>query len=266
MTAQTISSSQIPTDVFTHPFHHMIARALMKTPFHSTRFFKSSHGYAVHQPEMGFSFHNTQDSDLKEWAQLLYDERITLMAGEYDTHFRLLQTIGDIVPADSPVDVFCRYEVQEFCIHETALEAPPSDLKLNQGKPQDLDKLYFFYQQSLNMKRTKVELKRNLAQDKVIYLKKLGKVASAALTHCETDEAGLIGGVYTPKMHRQKGYSKACMLELMHWLKRENKTPCLFYEKNNTPAKNLYQKLGFKPIGDWVIIELIYQDKPHEPT
>ena len=262
MPITSISAEQISDDFFTDPFHHIIPIHLKKTPGTQTQFYKGSDSFAAFHPEMGFSFQAKEGADLKPWAKLLYEKRIPLIAGEYHSHFKLLQTIGDIVPEDSPVEVLCRYEVQDYCIHKGTLpNSPLTPHSLIEATMKEYDKLFFFYKQSQDMHRSRAELKRTLTQDKLIYIKKLGKIVSAALTHCETPQAGLIGGVYTPKIHRKKGYSKACMLELMRRLKEEDKIPCLFYEQNNTPAKKLYEKLGYKPYGTWVIIELIFEEK-----
>jgi predicted GNAT family acetyltransferase len=133
-------------------------------------------------------------------------------------------------------------------------------LTVRQADVSDLDKLFYFYKRSEGMEARSIEsLKQTIKQDKLFYIQKMGKIISAALTHCETDQAALIGGVYTPPAYRGKGYGKACVHGLLAALKAEGKTPCLFYEKHNAPAKALYTGLGFVPHGEWLIAELIYQ-------
>ncbi|MEZ0370085.1 MAG: GNAT family N-acetyltransferase, partial [Candidatus Sericytochromatia bacterium] len=201
--------------------------------------------------------------EMATWSRWIAEARLPMLAGELNSHYGLLQKMGDVLPADDPVQVYCRYETQDFCVHDGSLPAvPESSLKLKQARSEDVDKLFHFYQRSETMQaRSRGSLLYTIEHNRLFYLQKLGKIVSAALTHCESSDAGLIGGVYTPALHRGKGYGYLCVHALLAALKADGKTPCLFYEKNNNAARKLYQKLGFRPYGEWVLIELTYENQ-----
>jgi len=251
----------IPSSFFDEPFHHVIARSLMQKPRQDTQFFEGpNHRFAAYDPDLGFNYHNPNNQDLAEWAQFLCDQRIPLIAGELHSHYALLQTMGQILPEDAPLQVMCRYEFQNFLYFNQQAQMPdlpPTRLKRAQAK--DIDRLFQFYERSETMQaRSKESLLHTIENNRMFYLQKTGKIISAALTHCESKKAGLVGGVYTPAIYRGKGYGAICMQALMASLQSDDKVPCLFYEKNNRAAARLYQKLGFQDHGEWVVIELTY--------
>src|SRR5690606_21798744 len=110
-----------------------------------------------------------------------------ILAGETHQHYRLLQHLGQFLPADAPLQILCRYEHQDFCIQAQDLPAlPPSPLRLKQAEAKDLDKLFYFYQRSETMQvRSRESLLYTIEHNRLFYLHKLGKIVSAALTHCE---------------------------------------------------------------------------------
>ena len=256
--------AQLQTKNFSNPYHDVMGRSLVTRPRENTRFFlESEHQVpAVYDPDLGFSYDNRPQHDLKKWAQWLCDERIPLLAGELQSHYRLLQTMGEILPTDGSLQAFCRYEFQDFCVFTGEVPSPVlKGLRIKQATSADTDKLFAFYEKSETMKaKSKKSLRYTIENNKLFYLQKTGKIVSSVLTHCESPEAALIGGVYTPEKYRGKGYARICMEVLMDAIQKEGKTPCLFYEKNNTSAKQLYQKLGFQPYGDWVVIEMTYEE------
>lgn len=264
MSIQAIASEQIPAGFFTDPWHHVIARSLMQQQRPGTRYFAGPASYGLYEPDLGFGYYDPTGADREAWARLIARERFQMLAGETDSHYGLLQQLGSIMPEDDPLQIMCRYEAQDFVVLDGQLPpARESTLKLKQARPEDIDKLYHFYQKSETMQaRSKPSLLYTIQHNKLFYLQKVGKIVSAALTHCESSDAGLIGGVYTPAIHRGKGYGYLCVHALLAALKAEGKTPVLFYEKNNEPARKLYQKLGFRPYGEWILIELIYEDRP----
>lgn len=258
------SVTQLEPKDFSDPYHDIMARSLVTRPREATRFFldRERGTPAVYDPDLGFSYDNRSQNDLKKWAQWLFDERIPLIAGELQSHYRLLQTMGEILPTDGSVQAFCRYEFQDFCTFQGEISSPSlQGLRIKQATAAETTKLFAFYEKSETMKaKSKKSLQYTIENNKLFYLQKTGKIVSAVLTHCENSDAALIGGVYTPEKHRGKGYARICMEALMDTLKKEGKTPCLFYEKNNASAKRLYQKLGFQPYGDWVVIEMTYEE------
>lgn len=260
-----IPANEIPQGYFSDPYHHIIAQSLLQQPRSATRCFVLDDArYAVYHPDLGFGYANPKQEALEDWARWMCESRLPLIAGELHSHYALLQTMGQILPEDGPLQVLCRYEFQDFCIF-TAQATAPEGVKLKRAKPEDIHKLFHFYEKSETMQaRSRENLLHTITHNRLFYLQKTGKIVAAALTHCESEKAALIGGVYTPASYRGKGYAALCMQALMASLQAEHKTPCLFYEKNNQAARRLYQKLGFIPYGEWVVIELTYEDR--EPS
>lgn len=265
---ESIAAAAIPADVFSNPWHHVILRSLQRAPRAETACYAGPGPvYGIYDPDMGFGYHNPEQRDLAAWAKTILDARLPMLAGEHHSHYALLQTMGEVIDDNDPVQVFCRYEAQDFVIHEGELPPQPeSPLKLKRAEPADVDKLFQFYARSETMQaRSRASLLHTITHHRLYYLQKLGKPVSAALTHCESPEAGLIGGVYTPAAFRGKGYGYLCMHALMRSLKADGLRPVLFYEKNNTAARALYRKLGFQAYGEWILIELTYQPKGEQP-
>ncbi|PIQ24952.1 hypothetical protein COW36_06245 [bacterium (Candidatus Blackallbacteria) CG17_big_fil_post_rev_8_21_14_2_50_48_46] len=263
---EKITLSEIPTNAFPDRYHHSIPLSYLwrKTP-DVIWLTDQQGGFACYHPNTGFCMAAPETVDFIPWAKWIFQEKIPLMAGERKLHFRLLQVLGQIIPEEAPIQALCRYEFQDFCLHQTPLSPLDSQLQIQQAEQKDVNRLFYFYKRSETMEARSIEsLQQTIQKDKLFYIQKMGKILSASLTHCETPDAALIGGVYTPKANRGKGYGKACVHALMEALKKEGKTPCLFYEQNNQAARALYKSLGYTPYGEWVIAELIYQ--PNKPS
>ena len=257
-----ITSEQIPTEAFCDPYLHIVPLSLLHKKRPETQFFQGPNNtYAAYQPDTGFCYSNPDAHHILEWTQWLKDQQIRLLAGEHEAHYKLLESFSQLASDDlNEPQVFYRYEAQDFCIHTQSLPPEPkTPLKIKRASLKDLNRLFFFYEQSEYMQIPKHNLHYVIEANRLFYLQKMGKIVSAALTHCESDTTALIGGVYTPKAHRGKGFGYTCMWELMKSLQESNKNACLFYEKNNQAAKNLYQKMGYQAYATWALIELSYQ-------
>ncbi|PKL76697.1 MAG: hypothetical protein CVV27_08945 [Candidatus Melainabacteria bacterium HGW-Melainabacteria-1] len=238
---RTVPLQDLPPDVFNDAGHHVILRSLLQHPRPQTVSYAGPDGsYAIYDPEMGFCYHNPTGQHLGLWARWIAERQLPMLAGELNSHYALLQTMGDVITEDEPIQIFCRYETQDFCVQDSELPpVPASTLRLKQAEPGDVDRLFHFYQRSETMQaRSRESLLYTIQHNRLIYLQKLGKIVSAALTHCESADSALIGGVYTPAMHRGKGYGFLCVHALLAALKAESKTPMLFYEKQNAAARS----------------------------
>jgi predicted GNAT family acetyltransferase len=82
-----------------------------------------------------------------------------------------------------------------------------------------------------------------------------GKMVSTAALNARTREIGQVGGVFTWPEHRGKGYSQRTMRQLLrdcavvHGLRRM----ILFTGEANFAAQRVYEKLGFRKIGNFGI-------------
>jgi GNAT superfamily N-acetyltransferase len=119
-----------------------------------------------------------------------------------------------------------------------------------------LRELAKFYDNNDMLYDAKSRLPGILNWGRVHYARCNGKIVSCALTTTETEDAAMIGAVFTEPKHRKQGYASACVRGLCQGLVEENKTPYLFYKTEDRFLKGFYEALGFKKIGDWILATL----------
>ncbi|MEI6287767.1 MAG: GNAT family N-acetyltransferase [Bacillota bacterium] len=83
-------------------------------------------------------------------------------------------------------------------------------------------------------------------------VRKNNAIIANAATTAENPYSAMIIAVACAAEYRGKGYATACMRKLCATLHAEGKVPCLFYD--NPAAGSIYHKLGFRNIGDWMLI------------
>jgi predicted GNAT family acetyltransferase len=88
---------------------------------------------------------------------------------------------------------------------------------------------------------------------RVYYIEKASKVTTVAQTSAENSKSAMIVGVATHPDFRNKGYTSQCMTKLCKDVLLEGKGLCLFYD--NPSAGSIYHRLGFKTIGQWMMIK-----------
>ena len=80
-----------------------------------------------------------------------------------------------------------------------------------------------------------------------------GDIVAKANTNAIGINCIQIGGVYTHPLYRRNGYAGALVQALCNRALRSGKKPVLFVKEKNTPAFNLYRKLGFEECGRYSI-------------
>ena len=129
----------------------------------------------------------------------------------------------------------------------------------------DMDLLIDFYQvgfYSLAHLPTRAAWRNRLAEQlafRTLFLLEdsEGRVASAALSSAEGGGAAMLGGVATLDQYRGKGLSAVCVGALCDYLfGGGTNTISLFYLKDNVPAGRVYDKLGFRHEGEWLLVPI----------
>lgn len=121
----------------------------------------------------------------------------------------------------------------------------------------DVEALTDFYTHNFGLApRSRQQLIRKIENNTLYFLEKGGRVVSAASSSVEGGGMAMIGGVATLVNERNKGYATACMSALCADLLAKSLTPYLFYKVENRPAQRVYEKIGFQPIGRWLLVEL----------
>ena len=80
-----------------------------------------------------------------------------------------------------------------------------------------------------------------------------GDIVAKANTNAIGINCIQIGGVYTHPLYRRNGYAGALVQALCNRASQAGRKPVLFVKEKNTPAFNLYQKLGFEECGRYMI-------------
>ena len=126
---------------------------------------------------------------------------------------------------------------------------PPPGYSIRRADLSDLSRLCEFYSAAAQMTRTPAAVERPL-RDTRIWIAELGdQLVSAALTNAETEQAAMIGGVFTALQHRGHGLSQALCSALCRELLELGKEPVLYWDAPAAGA--VYRKLGFGRTGKW---------------
>lgn len=75
------------------------------------------------------------------------------------------------------------------------------------------------------------------------------KVVASASTTAENSRSAMVVAVCTYPVYRNKGYATACLTRLCAEVLAEGKSLCLFFD--NPLAGAIYERIGFKPLGEW---------------
>ena len=81
-----------------------------------------------------------------------------------------------------------------------------------------------------------------------------GELASCATSLVQLPEVWLIGGVYTHPNHRNKGYATLATSAITEETLKNAEYASLFVRNYNYSAIKVYEKIGYKKIGEkfWV--------------
>lgn len=123
----------------------------------------------------------------------------------------------------------------------------------NKAFKNDLSDLIDFYNNNGMLIDSDTRLSPILTWGKAYFIRKNNKIVSCALTTTETNDAAMIGAVFTEPEHRNKGYARDCVLSLCKELISHNKTPYLFYESDSLLLSRMYTSMGFSKINSWLV-------------
>lgn len=190
------------------------------------------------------------------------------LAGVMDSHTVVAGRLQDNpVGIDSLMPFLKNYRVSQRSIQsfmalsqgEFAPAPPREDIKIRRATLSDVTALVDFYADAGHMSRSTKGVSQPIEHTRLWFAEHQGEICSAALTNAETDDAAMIGGVYTPEKFRNRGYSYSVCSQLCADLSAAGKRPILYWE---TPAAGVvYKRLGFRKIGDWRALRLQRTDQ-----
>jgi predicted GNAT family acetyltransferase len=83
-----------------------------------------------------------------------------------------------------------------------------------------------------------------------------GKLVSYAGSFIQLREVWMIGGVFTDPEHRNKGYALLATSAVTREALKEAESAALFVRSDNYPAIKVYEKIGYKKIGEKLWIDV----------
>lgn len=144
-----------------------------------------------------------------------------------------------------------RVYAEQFAICEDVLPLTGCAGTPRPARPEDLDALAAIYADADDMSRSRAGVEQMLSTAWVV--EDGGHIICAGNLAARTDQAGMIGAVFTPPPYRRKGYASTLVHAMASALRAEGRTPCLFYV--NPDAGRIYRNLGFREIGPWRLIK-----------
>ena len=133
---------------------------------------------------------------------------------------------------------------------------PPAPGSLRQAGPQDMDLLTQWcvqFRQEIKApeKIDEKELVEGYIREGRLYVWGQGTCLAMAGTAGITTNGARINMVYTPSAYRKRGYASNLVAALSQRLLDSGKKFCVLYTDLMNPTSNhIYQKIGFKPVGD----------------
>lgn len=126
--------------------------------------------------------------------------------------------------------------------------------------PDDVDLLAELYGRNLLFThQAREEQRRRLLEiletgGKIAFVERDGRAVSAARTSAIGHGMAMIGGVVTLPNYRRQGYATACTGLLSQELIASGYTPYLVYNPRDPAASRVYQRLGFQPYDEWIVL------------
>ena len=97
-----------------------------------------------------------------------------------------------------------------------------------------------------------------IVKEKMYVLEIDGKPVSMVGTHREMQTVCGVGPVYTPPYFRRKGYASSAVARASQMIMDRGFTKCVLYTDLANPTSNsIYQKIGYNPVCDSVMLKFI---------
>jgi hypothetical protein len=108
----------------------------------------------------------------------------------------------------------------------------------------------------MNIPHDAVAYEHRIAQKKIYVLEVHGKPVSIAGITREMQSVCGVAHVYTPPYFRRKGYATSCVARLSQIILNKGFKKCVLYtDLANPTSNNIYQKIGYNPVCDSVMLK-----------
>lgn len=155
-------------------------------------------------------------------------------------------------------------KVNNYYIMEYSGKAQPSHERPCYVTPQLINKSFDFL---VNVERSfdrnpkllndiKTKLIKKCEANEYFAFEEEGRIISQGMLENKGEDFIVIGSIYTKADYRKQGYGKKIVQLLINEVISRGKKPLLLVKKENFPAINLYENLGFQKKADFEILEL----------
>ncbi len=142
---------------------------------------------------------------------------------------------------------------QEFAILDVFPAATQYTFTVRRARASDLEAVSAIYFEAGEMRRSREAVERSLPGTWV--LEDGGEITCVAMVTAETDYAAMIGAVFTPIQHRNRGYATQLVHAMSNVIVESGRTACLFY--HNQVAGRIYKRLGYRVLGPWMTVRFV---------
>ena len=197
----------------------------------------------------------------KELCHFFFKKKVSCIMGEKNEAEKIRKLIfklKKIHPDDAREMLFMEYTQNK--------ESSVQNLEIADCSLQDADKLFplhISYTQEevlpewkkINVALERLKLEKILRTQKVLAVKQGNAFLAKAQSNAISKNFIQIGGVFTQKEFRSKGFASCLVKKLVKEFQKENKKSVLFVNKKNKPAICAYKKAGFSVFAKY---EMLY--------
>lgn len=210
----------------------------------------------------------TQDEELKAVLMRFYDSFIIFSTGLYDTQgfgkiingydYKILSGKANIIQQMAEDITIDQKRKTFYAVLRNKEQLPEITLEnIEKTKLKDLKSLLSLQEDQIdefdhNPSLERIKKRYISGTGRGYHVKdENGNIISSVETSAENPYAAMIIGVCTHPEHRNKGYASELLMKTCKEVLVEDKSLCLFYD--NPSAGKIYERIGFKTIGEWSI-------------
>lgn len=143
--------------------------------------------------------------------------------------------------------------IYSFCEYTPAIVSNNPATVSQKAAESNLKDLIKFYSNNDMLIDAASRLPAILSWCKAYFIYKDHEIVSCALTTTQTNDAAMIGSVYTIPGYRNHGYAKDCVSNLCRDLTSNHIKPYLFYKSDDDFLAEFYKSLGFRETNTWIL-------------
>lgn len=149
---------------------------------------------------------------------------------------------------------FKAYDLEKLSYEESNDDL--SENELNDSLKFLIDVEKEFNVNALSINRIKNKIREKIDDSSYVFIKKDFRIVAQGVIEFNFKNISIIGGIYTDKKYRNRGYASTITKVLVNKSIKSNQISYLTVLKNNKDAINIYNKLNFKKVRDYIIVNI----------